>query len=260
MEETVLKNVSTDGVLCLTLNRPKSFNSLSLALLEQLKGHLHSAADSQEIRVILIKGGDGAFCAGHDLKEIGRDRNYDPIKHLFETCSSMMLQIARQPQPVIACVDGIATAAGCQLVAACDLAVCTQRSRFATSGVKFGLFCSTPMVALSRNVPRKLAMEMLLTGDFISAERALEAGLVNQIAKDGELDGAVDAMTARLLDKPADVLALGKRAYYEQLELGMSDAYAMTTEVIVRNAIGDTFGEGYQAFVEKRRPNWPSAE
>ena len=259
MSEILRQSQGKNGVLSLQLYRPKAFNSLSLALLEALKAALLAAADNPAVRVIRIDGGDGAFCAGHDLKEIGADRTYAPVKRLFETCSATMLQIARQPQPVIACVDGVETAAGCQLVAACDLAVCTERSRFATSGVKFGLFCSTPMVALSRNIPRKAAMEMLLTGDFISSARAWELGLVNQVASNGQLDPAVDALAARLLDKPADVLALGKRAFYEQLELGMSEAYAMTTEVIVGNAIGETFGEGLDAFVNKRKPAWVKA-
>lgn len=261
MEEILSASVADNGVLTLTLNRPRAFNSLSLALLEKLRAELDKAASDSRTRVILIKGAqmDGrkpAFCSGHDLKEIGSDRRAEPIRHLFQTCSAMMQQIARQPQPVIACVDGIATAAGCQLVAACDLALCTQSSTFATSGVKFGLFCSTPMVALSRNVPRKFAMEMLLTGDFVSAQEALRYGLVNEVAADGELESAIRALTARLLDKPADVLALGKRAFYEQLEMSMSDAYALTTEVITKNAVGSSFAEGLDAFIHKRKPEW----
>lgn len=255
-EKTVLASAH-DGVLTLTLNRPKAFNSMSYEVLGRLLDAFEDAADDPEIRVILLKGaGDRAFCAGHDLKEIGADRRDEPIQRLFERCSQMMTRITTLPQPVIACVDGIATAAGCQLVAACDLAVCTERSRFATSGVKFGLFCSTPMVALSRNVPRKAAMEMLLTGDFISSAEALRTGLVNKVAPDGGLDEAVDALVVRLLDKPADVLAMGKRAFYEQLEMGLSDAYAHTTDVIVKNAVGDSFAEGLSAFVEKRKPSW----
>lgn len=256
MEDFLLEDVNSSGVLTLTLNRPKAFNSLSLALLEAITAALLRAADDPSIRVILIKGGDGAFCAGHDLKEIGANRQHVDLQNLFETCSTMMLQIARQAQPVIACVDGIATAAGCQLVTACDLAICTARSRFATSGVKFGLFCSTPMVALSRNIPRKNALEMLLTGDFVAAEQAQAMGLVNSVVADGDLDQGVDAMVDRLLDKPADVLALGKRAFYEQLEMNMAEAYAFTTDVITKNALGESFGEGLAAFVGKRKPNW----
>jgi enoyl-CoA hydratase/carnithine racemase len=159
---------------------------------------------------------------------------------------------------VIAVVDGIATAAGCQLVAACDLALASDESRFATSGVKYGLFCSTPMVALSRNVPRKAAMEMLLTGDFIDAEEALRLGLVNQVVKSEDLGEAFEAMVGRLLDKPREVLALGKRAFYQQLEMGLADAYDFTTEVIVDNALGGDFDEGLAAFMEKRKPAWKS--
>jgi len=257
MTEMPMLAGAADGVLTLTLNRPKAFNSLSFELLGRLLDAFEDAAEDPEVRVILLKGAGGrAFCAGHDLKEIGADRRDAPVRRLFERCSQVMTRITTLPQPVIACVDGIATAAGCQLVAACDLAVCTERSSFATSGVKYGLFCSTPMVALSRNVPRKAAMEMLLTGDFVTAAEALRTGLVNQVAPDGGLDEAVDALLERLLDKPADVLALGKRAFYEQLELGLSAAYAHTTDVIVRNAVGDTFGEGLAAFVEKRKPAW----
>jgi enoyl-CoA hydratase/carnithine racemase len=168
-----------------------------------------------------------------------------------------MLKLTRVRQPVIARVHGIATAAGCQLVAACDLAVAAEDTRFATSGVRYGLFCSTPMVALARNVPRKPAMEMLLTGDFINASEALRLGLVNGLAPLARLDAAVDGMAARLLDKPRDVLALGKRAFYRQLEMGLEEAYAFTTEVIVDNALGRDFEEGLSAFTEKRRPVWP---
>jgi len=168
----------------------------------------------------------------------------------------MMLTLTQLPQPVIALVDGIATAAGCQLVAACDLALASTEARFATSGVKYGLFCSTPMVALSRNVGRKASMEMLLTGDFIEAEEALHLGLVNQVVKPDDLEDAFETLVNRLLDKPRDVLALGKRAFYQQLEMGLTDAYDFTTEVIVDNALGKDFEEGLQAFIEKRQPNW----
>jgi enoyl-CoA hydratase/carnithine racemase len=172
----------------------------------------------------------------------------------------MMLSLTRLPQPVIALVDGIATAAGCQLVAACDLALATTNARFATSGIKYGLFCSTPMVALSRNVPRKPALEMLLTGDFIEADEALRLGLVNQVVAPDKLEEAFDALLARLLDKPPEVLGLGKRAFYRQLEMGLEDAYHFTTEVIVDNAQGKDFEEGLAAFLEKRAPAWPSSE
>jgi enoyl-CoA hydratase/carnithine racemase len=171
-----------------------------------------------------------------------------------------MVKLTRLPQPVIARVHGIATAAGCQLVAACDLAVCTEDSGFAVSGVKYGLFCSTPMVALSRNLPRKSAMEMLLTGDFIDAAEARHLGLVNRVVPAAELDAAVAALAARLLDKAPRVLALGKRAFYRQLELGLEEAYAFTTDVIVENALGRDFAAGLDAFREKRKPVWPETD
>jgi enoyl-CoA hydratase/carnithine racemase len=178
------------------------------------------------------------------------------VRSLFQQCSEVMLALTRLPQPVIALVDGIATAAGCQLVAACDLALATTNARFATSGVRYGFFCSTPMVPVSRNLARKPAMEMLLTGDFIEADEALRLGLVNQVVSPDKLEEAFDAMLGRLLDKPADVIALGKRAFYRQLEMGLEEAYAFTTEVMVENASYRNFEEGMAAFVEKRRPQW----
>ena len=253
----ILLRDDSGGVVRLTLNRPASFNSLSFELLGRLQAELDAIAEDPSARVVVIAGAGKAFCAGHDLKEMGADLRDQPVRALFERCSAMMLTLARLPQPVIARVHGIATAAGCQLVAACDLAVAASDSRFATSGVKYGLFCSTPMVALSRNLPRKPAMEMLLTGDFIAAEEALRQGLVNRVAAPDALDAEVDALCARLLDKPRHVLALGKRAFYRQLELGLSDAYAFTTDVIVANALGQDFAAGLDAFVHKRKPQWP---
>ncbi|MEZ5826698.1 MAG: enoyl-CoA hydratase [Geminicoccaceae bacterium] len=245
------------GTATITLNRPEAFNSLSVELLGLLEDTLDAIAEDPQVRVVVLTGRGKAFCAGHDLKEMGADLAYEPIRALFAHCSRVMQKIMRLPQPVIARVDGIATAAGCQLVAACDLAICSGDSRFATSGVKYGLFCSTPMVALSRNVGRKLAMEMLLTGDFIDAERALAHGLVNRVVAKEELDAAVADLASRLIEKPPAVLALGKRAFHEQLELGVEQAYEMTTEVIVQNALGADFEEGLKAFTEKRKPVWP---
>ncbi|MGF1475040.1 MAG: enoyl-CoA hydratase [Geminicoccaceae bacterium] len=252
----ILVQERRDAVLSLHLNRPGAYNSLSHGLLQALLDALQGAEADPEIRVIVVSGEGKAFCAGHDLKEIGADRREEALKELFSLCSTMMVQISRQPQPVIAKVDGIATAAGCQLVAACDLAIATERSRFATSGVKYGLFCSTPMVALSRNVPRKAAMEMLLTGDFIDAAEAWRLGLINQHVPENQLDEAIDALVARLIDKPADVLAMGKRAFYSQLEMGLDEAYQFTTGVIIDNALGPAFEEGLDAFVNKRQPQW----
>jgi len=255
--EPVLLERHEGGVVHLTLNRPQAYNSLSQAMLEALEATLARIAETPHARVVVLSGKGKAFCAGHDLKEMSRDVGEGAVKALFARCSRVMLALTRLPQPVVARVDGIATAAGCQLVAACDLAIVTEDSRFATSGVKYGLFCSTPMVALSRNVPRKPAMEMLLTGDFIDAREAHRLGLVNQVVRQEELDAAVDALCARLLDKPADVLALGKRAFYRQLEMGLEEAYSYTTEVITENAQRPAFAEGLDAFANKRQPVWP---
>ena len=211
--ETLLWRDDRNGIARLTLNRPEAFNSLSRDLLGNLEQELGRIAADRSIRVVVIAGSGKAFCAGHDLKEMAADLRPEAIRALFEQCSRVMLGLTRLPQPVIARVHGIATAAGCQLVAACDLAVCSDDSRFATSGVKYGLFCSTPMVALSRNVPRKAALEMLLTGDFIDAAEALRLGLVNQVAPPGALDAAVANLCARLTDKPAAVLALGSAPF-----------------------------------------------
>jgi enoyl-CoA hydratase/carnithine racemase len=256
--EPVLLRSDAEGVAGLTLNRPDQYNALSRELLERLQTELDQIKDDPGVRVVVITGKGRAFCAGHDLKEMAGERERTRLVELFGACSRMMLSLTRLPQPVVALVDGIATAAGCQLVAACDLALATTSARFATSGIKYGLFCSTPMVALSRNVARKPALEMLLTGDFIEADDALRLGLVNQVVAPDRLEEAFDALLARLLDKPPEVLALGKRAYYRQLEMGLEDAYRFTTEVIVDNALGRDFEEGLAAFLEKRAPAWPS--
>ena len=257
--EPVLLRTDAEGVAGLALNRPEAYNALSRELLTALQRELEQIGSDTGVRVVVITGKGRAFCAGHDLKEL-RGERADParVRSLFEQCSAVMLALTRLPQPVIALVDGIATAAGCQLVAACDLALATTNARFATSGVRYGLFCSTPMVPLSRNLARKPAMEMLLTGDFIEAEDALRLGLVNQVVSPERLEEAFDATLARLLDKPADVLALGKRAFYRQLEMGLEAAYAFTTDVMVENASYRNFEEGLAAFTEKRQPSWSS--
>jgi enoyl-CoA hydratase/carnithine racemase len=256
--EPMLLRSDAEGIAGLTLNRPDQYNALSRELLGALEVELDRIKDDPAVRVVAITGRGRAFCAGHDLKEIAHERERGKLTELFGQCSKVMLSLTRLPQPVIALVDGIATAAGCQLVAACDLAVATTNARFATSGVKYGLFCSTPMVAMSRNVPRKPAVEMLLTGDFIEADDAFRLGLVNKVVPPERLEEAFDGMVARLLDKPREVLALGKRAYYRQLEMGLEDAYAFTTDVIVDNALGKDFEEGLAAFLEKRAPQWPA--
>ncbi len=257
--EPVLLRSDAEGVAGLALNRPDAYNALSRELLAALQRELEQIRADPTVRVVVITGKGRAFCAGHDLKEL-RGERADPakVRALFEQCSAVMLALTRLPQPVIALIDGIATAAGCQLVAACDLALATSNARFATSGVRYGLFCSTPMVPLARNVARKPAMEMLLTGDFIEADEALRLGLVNQVVSPEKLEEAFDALLARLLNKPADVLALGKRAFYRQLEMGLEAAYDFTTDVMVENASYRNFEEGLAAFIEKRTPSWSS--
>ncbi|MFP4125028.1 MAG: enoyl-CoA hydratase [Alphaproteobacteria bacterium] len=256
LDEPMLLTAAAGGVVTLTLNRPQAFNSLSEALIEAIQAELDRIEADASARVVVLRGNGKAFSAGHDLKEMGANRTREDLRRLFERCSAMMTRLTKLPLPVIAVVDGIATAAGCQLVAACDLAIASERARFATSGVKYGLFCSTPMVALSRNVPRKPALEMLLTGDFIDAATARQYGLVNAVAAPDALADAVAGLTARLVDKPKDVLALGKRAFYAQLEMGLEEAYAVTTEAIVDNALMADFEEGLAAFKEKRPPRW----
>lgn len=256
--DAVLLRHDSGGVCRLSLNRPAAFNSLSRELLLALLAEVEALTADRATRVVVISGRGKAFCAGHDLKEIGADRRRATLDELFSLCSRFMLGLTRLPQPVIARVDGIATAAGCQLVAACDLAVCSETSRFATSGVKYGLFCSTPMVPLSRAVPRKAAMEMLLTGDFVDAAEAHRLGLVNEVVPQAGLDAAVDALAARLIDKPGDVLALGKLAFYAQLDQPLEAAYATGTRAIVENALGRDFAAGLEAFVAKRPPLWPT--
>lgn len=256
LDEPVLLRDDVDGVVRLTLNRPSTFNSLSKELLLALLAQLEVLGQDRHSRVVVIRGTGRAFCAGHDLKEMGAGRTRPRLEELFGLCSRFMLGLTRLPQPVIACVDGIATAAGCQLVAACDLAICSETSRFATSGVRYGLFCSTPMVPLSRVVPRKAALEMLLTGDFIDAEAAHRLGLVNEVVPSSGLDAALEALCARLLDKPPAVLALGKRAFYAQIDQTLDEAYATATRVIVDNALGPDFAIGLDAFVSKSKPVW----
>jgi enoyl-CoA hydratase/carnithine racemase len=257
MPEPVLLRSDAEGVAGLALNRPEAYNALSRELLGALQRELAQIKDDPTIRVVVITGSGRAFCAGHDLKELqAESADRDKVRALFRQCSDVMLALTRLPQPVIALVDGVATAAGCQLVAACDLALATTNARFATSGVRYGFFCSTPMVPLARNLARKPAMEMLLTGDFIEADEALRLGLVNQVVSPDKLEEAFDAMLGRLLDKPADLIALGKRAFYRQLEMGLEEAYAFTTDVMVENAQYRNFDAGMAAFVEKRKPVW----
>lgn len=254
--DDILLREDEGGVARLTLNRPEARNALSLALIEALQTQLDAIARDKSVRAVVIGANGPAFCAGHDLKELRASPNREAYQDLFDRCSAMMLSIVRLPQPVIARVHALATAAGCQLVASCDLAVAVDHAKFATPGVNIGLFCSTPMVALSRNVGRKQAMEMLLTGAPVSAEQALSMGLVNRVVSESELDAAVDALTKAILAKSSSTLAIGKGAFYKQAEMNYDDAYAFAGQVMVRNMETADAGEGIDAFIEKRKPAW----
>jgi enoyl-CoA hydratase/carnithine racemase len=245
----------TKGVVGLTLNRPDAFNALSEAMLEALERALQDIAES-DARVVVLAGAGRAFCAGHDIKEMRAEPALDYYRALFARCSRMMLTLQRMPQPVIARVHGIAAAAGCQLVAMCDLAVASSDARFAVSGVNLGLFCATPGVALSRNVSRKAAFEMLMTGEFVDAATARERGLVNRVASPDALDDAVRSLAATIAAKPREAVAAGKGLFYRQLESGIEDAYALASETMACNMMEDATLEGTQAFVEKRPPRW----
>jgi enoyl-CoA hydratase/carnithine racemase len=245
-----------NGVATLTLNRPDELNAMSEGMLAALQAELDAIAGDKAVRVVVLAGAGRAFCAGHNLKQMRANYTLDYQKGLFETCTRMMLSVLRLPQPVIAKVHGLATAAGCQLVATCDLAVAGASARFATSGINVGLFCSTPGVAVGRAVSRKHAMDLLLTGDFVSAARAAEIGLINAAVADAELDAAVAALAAKLAGKSAYALALGKQAFYRQLEMGITDAYALAGAEMARNMMDRDAAEGIDAFVEKRNPDW----
>ena len=244
------------GVAWLTLNRPAARNALSVALMTALAQALDEIAADAAVRVVVIAGAGPAFCAGHDLREMRADPTRATMAALFAQCAALMTRIVRLPKPVIARVHGIATAAGCQLVASCDLAVAADDARFATPGVNIGLFCSTPMVALSRAVPRKAAMEMLLTGDLIDADRARAIGLVNRVVAPTALDGAVAALAAQLAGKSALTLAIGKEAFYRQAELDLDSAYRYAAEAMTRNMMAQDAAEGIDAFLQKRAPCW----
>jgi enoyl-CoA hydratase/carnithine racemase len=255
----VLRERDARGVVRLTLNRPQAFNALSEAMLTALQAELDAVAADASARVVVIASAGRAFCAGHDLKEMRAQPSQAYYERLFAQCGHLMMTIQRLPVPVIARVQGIATAAGCQLVAMCDLAVAETGSRFAVSGVNLGLFCSTPSVALSRNLPRKQAFEMLVTGAFISAEQALERGLVNRVVDAGQLEPEVEALVASIVAKPRVALALGKSLFYRQLETGIAEAYADAGETMACNMMDAAALEGVQAFIDKREPDWRGA-
>ncbi len=255
--EAVLLRHDADGVATLTLNRGSKFNALSSELMTAFQDQLDAIAEDSGVRVVVLAGAGKAFCAGHDLAEMRADPGAEAMSRLFGQCSRMMLTLTRIPQPVIARVHGMATAAGCQLVAQCDLAICVEEATFATSGINVGLFCSTPMVAVTRNLPRKQAMEMLMTGEFIDAETALKYGLVNRVVPAADLDDAVAAMAATLANKSPVALARGKRLFYSQLEAGLEGAYKQATKVITDNMQDHDTRAGIDAFVEKKpMPDW----
>jgi len=245
------------GAVCtLTLNRGERFNPLSEEMLSALQAEFKSIALDQSVRVVVLAAAGKAFCAGHDLKQMQSHPSEAYYKNLFQQCSKLMLAIQKLPQPVIARVHGLATAAGCQLVGMCDLAVASENASFAVSGVNVGLFCSTPAVALSRNVSRKQAMEMLLTGNFIDAQTAMQRGLINHVVSPEELDACVAELTASIISKPALAISLGKQLFYKQLEMGVEAAYQLAGQTMACNMMDDTAQEGVQAFLDKRQPDW----
>src|SRR5438128_12180562 len=255
----VLLEERDQGVVRLTLNRPEARNALSVALMSALLDALGRAAKEPQVRVVVVAGAGHAFCAGHDLRELRQDARRETYQRIFALCSELMLAIVRLPKPVIAEVHGVATAAGCQLVATCDLAVAAEEARFGTPGVNIGLFCSTPMVALSRAVGRKPAMEMLLTGDLVDAATAKAIGLVNRVVPRAELGAATTALAQQIAAKSALTVAIGKEAFYRQAELGLSDAYSYAAQVMTRNMLAADAAEGIDAFLDKRPPLWQDA-
>jgi enoyl-CoA hydratase/carnithine racemase len=254
--EPLVLRTAAGPIATLTLNRPRQFNALSSAMLAALQAELDAVGADPTVRVVVIAAAGKAFCAGHDLKEMRSHPDEAFQRALFDQCSRMMLSINRIPQPVIARVHGLATAAGCQLVAACDLAVAADTAQFATSGIRVGLFCSTPAVAVSRNLGRKKALEILLTGDFIDAAAAAREGLINYAVPPEELDAAVARLAEAIVAKSPVAVATGKQMFYRQLELGMDDAYSYAAEVMACNMMAHDAQEGIDAFIEKRVPVW----
>jgi len=255
-EPFVLSTRDVRGVVTLMLNRPQAFNVLSEGMLTALQGELDAVAQDETARVVVLAAAGKAFCAGHDLKEMRAEPSLVHYEALFAQCTQVMLTLQRLGVPVIARVQGIATAAGCQLVAMCDLAVAASTATFAVSGVNLGLFCSTPSVALARNVPRKQAMEMLLTGDFIDAQEARARGLVNRVAAPDALDAEIESLVKRILSKPRVAIAMGKAQFYANVEVGIEQAYAIAGQAMACNMMDSAALEGVQAFIEKRPPRW----
>ena len=255
-EPLVLQQRDARGVVTLTLNRPQAFNALSEAMLEALQAALDGVKADEGARVVVIAAAGKAFCGGHDLKEMRAAPTLEYYERLFAQCGRMMMTVQKLPLPVVARVHGIATAAGCQLVAMCDLAVASSDARFAVSGINVGLFCSTPSVALSRNLGRKAAFEMLVTGDFITADEAKAKGLINRVAAPEALDAEVERLVASIVAKPRVAIAAGKGLFYRQLEQPIEAAYADAGRTMACNMMDESALEGVQAFIDKRAPKW----
>lgn len=252
----ILLREDSDGVTTLTLNRPQQYNALSSAMLGELQAALDAINADDSVRVVVVAAAGKAFCPGHDLKEMRSSEERAFHQALFDRCSQMMMTIHRLRQPVIASVQGVATAAGCQLVAMCDLAVASEDARFAVSGINLGLFCSTPAVALSRNLQRKRALQMLLTGDFISAATAQQYGLVNEVVPADQLEAATHALAQKIVARSAHSIAIGKDMFYRQLQMDLADAYAYASERMTCNMDSHDAREGIDAFFQKREPKW----
>ena len=256
MEQPLIEARDARGVVTLTMNRPSSFNALGEEMLQALQSALDRLHGDESVRVVILAAAGKAFCAGHDLKEMIARPELAYYQELFARCSRMMMAVQKLPVPVIASVQGIATAAGCQLVAQCDLAVASTQARFAVSGVNFGLFCATPSVPLLRNVPAKQAMEMLVTGGFISAQEAQARGLVNHAVAPEQVDAEVERLVASILAKPRVALAMGKELFYRQREMGIEAAYQLAAQTMAANMMEGCALEGVTAFTEKRTPSW----
>ena len=254
-EELVLRS-DQDGIATLTLNRPDQYNALSEEMITALQTRLDEIATDNNIRVVIIAANGRAFCAGHDLKQMRSHDDKAYFEQLFGDCGQLMTSITNLPQPIIARVHGVATAAGCQLVASCDLAIASEKARFAVSGINVGLFCATPSVALARNIGRKKALEMLLTGDFISAQQAEREGLINRAVPADELDQAVDQLAASICAKSSAAIHIGKKMFYKQLEMGIEEAYQLARDNMACNMQFEDCKEGIDAFMEKRKPAW----